>query len=434
MARASSRDKRPLRGQRLIFIGLALGALGLTGFCFRSVDRAPLVWSALAWAALAFWAWLGREPGRRGGAWLNVAALWLAVAFGEGFLWIRAANSVLFGPEFSFEGSYYEPNGFFIKPDTTLGYRPRPGAEARAIKKHAGQIVYDVEYHVGADGLRRAPPTSSKNPGCVLFFGDSFAWGEGVADTETSAYQLGLLTGGDYRVYNFAVTGYSAHQFAAQLEQGVVRKAIDCERTRPVQVVYEVLPNNVGRSAGLGAWDNYGPRYVLDRNGALVRRGYFSRGDYILHDRLLVPLHTLRYVGKTLLYEHTFGRSRRPDDFDLQRFVKLLDRGRSVLQEQLPQARLLLILFYDMDEDGGLGQRTRAMYAALKSAGFDVRLVGEAIPGYDADPLRFHIPRDGHLTPEAHRLVASYLAHELESVATRCQPLTLGSVEGLRGH
>lgn len=399
--------------KRAAFAGALLAAAAFTVIAFRHIERAPLGWSAAAWAAVACVGWFSGALGKRRAMWLNTAAVFMAIAFGETFLWVRTTAPAIFGPDFSHEGSYYTPN-FYIRPEGTLGYRPRPGVSGHAIKKFRGQVLYDVTYQVGADGLRRSPPAVDDPDGCVLFFGDSVAWGEGVNDTETAAYQLGLSMQGKQRVYNFAVTGYSAHQLAAAADQSLVKQSIQCDPNEPVLVVYEVLPNNVARAAGIGLWDAYGPRYVISRSGELVRRGYFSRGDYILGDKVFVPAKTLKYANKSMLYSYLFGQRRRPTDFDLQRFVKIVGHARDVLKEQIPRANLLVILWYDMDEDHGFGPRTRAVQDALQSVGLDVRNIGQVIPGYDEKPLAYQIPNDGHPTPEAHRLVAEYLKRQIE--------------------
>jgi hypothetical protein len=73
-------------------------------------------------------------------------------------------------------------------------------------------LIYDVTYTIDADGLRIAAGLD-ENPHdnrCMLFFGCSFTFGEGVDDHEAMPYVAGTLA--NLRAYNFGFPGYGPHQ------------------------------------------------------------------------------------------------------------------------------------------------------------------------------------------------------------------------------
>ena len=79
-----------------------------------------------------------------------------------------------------------------------------------------GETLYAVVYSVDKRGLRVEPPLA---PGhgdrCVLFFGCSYTFGEGVNDAETLPYRTGVLAEGRLRMINFGLHGYGPHQMLA---------------------------------------------------------------------------------------------------------------------------------------------------------------------------------------------------------------------------
>ena len=66
-------------------------------------------------------------------------------------------------------------------------------------------MLHNVTYTTESNGLRVAPPWRKNDlAGTVLFFGCSFTFGEGLNDSETLPYQVGIQSGGRYRTLNFA--------------------------------------------------------------------------------------------------------------------------------------------------------------------------------------------------------------------------------------
>ncbi|NJM32924.1 MAG: hypothetical protein HC848_08815, partial [Limnobacter sp.] len=219
------------------------------------ITAAPLAWICLVWllVAVVLVAKSKRPAGRL--LWLNLGAVLLAVGGVEGALYVNKHNNpYIMPPGVRFVGDMARPNYFIEMPVTGLGYRPRPGLHIQATKMQHNAALYSVHYTVAPDGLRISPRSSADVRACVFMFGDSVAWGEGVEDEQTAAWQIGLNTQGRVKVSNFAFTGYSAHQMLWQASTGMVAARSGCSASLPVLAIYQTLPNNVARVAGLRGW------------------------------------------------------------------------------------------------------------------------------------------------------------------------------------
>ncbi len=100
------------------------------------------------------------------------------------------------------------------EPHVELGWRPIPGARGH----HVSAGNFDVTYTIDAVGRREIPPNFEEAP-TIHVFGDSYAFGHGVANAETA---LNLLAG-DFakrrglNVANYAVMGYGLEQMVTAL-------------------------------------------------------------------------------------------------------------------------------------------------------------------------------------------------------------------------
>jgi len=82
----------------------------------------------------------------------------------------------------------------------------------------------------------------------ILFFGCSFAFGEGLNDSETFPFQLIKDAGEKYTGRNFAFHGYETQQMLALLED---RKFVDeaVGKAQIKYVFYEMIPDHVKRTS-----------------------------------------------------------------------------------------------------------------------------------------------------------------------------------------
>ena len=386
--------------------GLVVAALVASGVILTRAPN-PFFWVPVLWSFVLFRAmrWTAR-PGWRA-AWFNLYLLLLGLAAIEGFFAIVDAGRLADAPR------YYE--GYY-QPDALLGYAPRENMRTPATRRNGDAVVYDEIYTIGPDGLRVAPPgPAGPDAPCVLFFGGSFTFGEGVGDDETLPYRFGIETGGRLATRNLGFHGYGPHQMLAALERGRVDEVADCS---PRLAIYQGMAPHVARSAGRSAWDRSGPRYVLAAGGGVRFAGSF--GDRAEDDssRLSALLARSAALGR--------WRAQRlaPEDIDL--YLAIVKQAGERFEEKYPGARFHVLFWDELGEPvaervvrelraaGVPVHGVRAILPEVEALGFgDGGLRVRARPG-TIDPDGYTLgEHDGHPSAAVHAAVARHLAREI---------------------
>jgi hypothetical protein len=357
----------------------------------------PFVWLAGAGSA----ACLGVAV-RRTNGWTRVAManLGLVLIF---FAAIEVAFGVLLARRN--EGAPEYPAGYF-QSDDILGAAPPDGAHAHVRKQHGAATVYDVVYTIGANGLRVAPPDRGAAAAqCVLFFGDSFTFGEGLADDQTLPYRVGVLADGNARVFNFGFHGYGAQQMLAALERGDVESVVGC---RPTQVIYEGIPDHVARAAGFYNFMQHWPRYELVHtvSGDSVRyAGHFDDRQPSAFTRLLQPM-----LSKSWLYRWLVSLSPLPGDADLKRYVAIVRTSERLVTARYPGCHFD-VLWWSIHGRGPMDEIT---LPALRAAGLRVHATDDILPGFRKHSAQYTLsPYDGHPSARADDLLARYVVKSI---------------------
>jgi hypothetical protein len=152
-----------------------------------------------------------------------------------------------------------------------VGYIPKANTRMTRAEVEGRTFHHDVVYTTGPDHFRVVPEAAENPDACVLLFGDSFTFGDGVSDDETYAAQIVTRSGGRVAAQNFAVSGWGPHQFLAGLQSGRFQRAVRC---RPTDAVFLMVPSLIWRASGvMNSWDTNGPRYRLGADGRPVRDG-----------------------------------------------------------------------------------------------------------------------------------------------------------------
>lgn len=176
--------------------------------------------------------------------------------------------------------------GRYVRSDL-LGHVPRPGYAAPGIT-------------IDSDGLRHTgDPATADAP--ILAVGDSFTFGDEVADAETWPSQLQRLTG--RRVLNAGVSGYGFDQTVLRTEQLTGKH-------RPVAIVVSFIADDMRRTEMRRLWSADKPYFDL-------------QGDQLVLRNVPVPPRaeprtTLSFWQRTLGYSYLF-------DFILRRLDLLHD-------------------------------------------------------------------------------------------------------------
>lgn len=290
-----------------------------------------------------------------------------------------------------------------------LGYAPEPRTRVNGRRARGGEIFYDVIYTIDADGLRVAPPhVASDDPECLLFFGGSFTFGEGVADHEAMPYQVGIRTGGRYQVYNFGFRGYGPHQMLAALERGLVDQVLRC---RPRHIFYQAIRAHIKRASGVRTklLDSHSPRYRLPPTGELFYDGRFNEESQDAEASMIRRSAVYPWISKSyLLAEVHAATILQSERIDL--LVAIVDAAREISETCWPGSEFHVILWDDRFELKG-----KLLESALEEKQFRIHRISAILPGYpgDRDRYRIHPDHERHPTAAAHALIAGYLAREM---------------------
>ena len=200
--------------------------------------------TSLSWTAVALAAMFASRTTAARAVWFNVAFVMAATGVFEAAIRTRAVSEQK-------QQTFSNSTDLFTLDDT-LGVRPAPGLHTTAKMTYGGRTVYDVTYSFDEHGLRISPPDERgfEQP-CVLFFGGSFTFGEGVEDDEAMPYRAGVRAAGRAAVRNFGFSGYGPHQMLAAIESGFVEEAARCT---PRWAVYQAVYHHVLRAAGAWTW------------------------------------------------------------------------------------------------------------------------------------------------------------------------------------
>jgi hypothetical protein len=304
----------------------------------------------------------------------------------------------------------------YFQTDDDFGAAPERGIVARVRKLHDSSVVYDVVYTIGRNDLRLSPPDSGQGAAaCALFFGDSFMFGEGLPDDQTLPWRVGVLTGGDSRVYNFGFHGYGAEQMLAAFDRNRVETAIDC---RPTHVIYEAIPDHVARAAGYYTFMRHGPRYELvaaTAGGAdsVAYRGHFDDAETHRSPARAVLAGAL---AKSWLYRWLASISPLPDDGDLRRYVAIVSAASRLAAARYPGIRFD-VLYWDIHRGQPLDEQ---VLPALRAAGLSVHDVEQILPGFRERLSSYTLSAyDAHPGARADDLLARYLVQQVFHMAPR---------------
>jgi hypothetical protein len=315
-------------------------------------------------------------------------------------------------------------NGRFIVPDAVLGWAPAKDFRAHAIKPgpaglfHGPRgVLFDRIYTIDSDGLRIAPPYVKGDAStAMVFFGCSFAFGEGLADDETLPYQVGVQSGGLDRTYNFGFEAYGAEQMLAAIEHGMVTKIV---QTSPKYAFYVAIPGHVWRAAGKVAWGGHAPRYVLDSDGNVLQQGYLADRPS-LDDRLGLDYRS-RLKGqmdKWALWRTFSSAPIKITDDDIRLYFAVVRRSHQLLAEEYPGIKFQVILWPNQ------GNADRYAYEKMQSGfgelGIPYVRVDDILPGFQTNRSLYILSSyDHHPNALADHLLAAWIVQNTRQSDSR---------------
>jgi hypothetical protein len=362
---------------------------------------APFVYIGLLWFVITLFLSLTSSSTSIKALWINLGAMVLALTVFEAYLWLKTGEFYI---------TVRDSNNYYRTHNDVLGYAPRKGTKITSSKYYKDELVYSVVYTIDDHGLRIVPPYNKSNlVGCALFFGDSFTFGLGLNDSETLPYQVGIKSGGRYRIFNFALAGYGPHQMLSAIEHKLVERIVNCDG--PKFGVYQAIPEHIIRSAGLTDWDYHGPKYILGKQGEVMFAGHFDDGKIITQT-------IIKILNKSKIYRDIIGNRRiifRDRDIDL--FVGIVVASKRDFEKLYPGGKFHVIFWdnmFDKDEKPENVSGWLRAIMSLKDRGVSVHLTSEIIPDYQNNRFKYNIsPYDSHPNALTNQIMAEYVIHNI---------------------
>jgi hypothetical protein len=386
-------------GRILLLFLLPVFAIALSAALLK-IRSASLVWVWLTWAATFFGACFVLKRDWPRAILLNLGILALCLAAAETYF----SHIEIKQPTFS--------AGYRVTDDV-VGFAPAKGIQAHSRRMIGNDVLYDVTYTIDDNGLRISPPGKTDgSAGSLLFFGCSFTFGEGLEDNETLPYQVGYLSGGEYRIFNFAFHGYGPNQMLSMIEHGVVERIVG---KAPRYAFYVAIPDHVSRVAGRVGYEKGTPRYVLDSEGNLEQAGHFVEENPGAPWRISDLTRRLR---RSAIYRRFSTPESDYFDADIPTFLAVVVRSKELLADQYPglQFHILLWPYWDKGEMP-LYEKVRD---GLAKTGIPLHLVEDILPDYKSDPQRYMLSAaDRHPNALANRLLAAYVLKSILSSSNR---------------
>jgi len=418
MSEASYDNRSRWRHAVLSLIAIFSLTLVISALSLKFLPSA-FIWIDLTWAVAlvaALYCW--PSPWPRGSSLYLQGTLWRSMVFSVSVMLVTLAAAEWF---FSRRERFFLPASFdvpFYLRDDALGTVPPKGVKVRATSKS-----YDVTYTIDANGLRVAPPERQKESvGCILFFGDSTMFGHGLEDNQTLPYQVGIQSGGRYRIFNFAFEGYGPHQMLSAIESGRVSRIVDCQ---PKYAIYLAITDHVRRVTGKIPYGKHSPRYVLNPEGTVRRDGDFETKEQPTSG---FRAELRQQLEKSAIYR-LWSTSRGPlvSAADIDLMLAIVRQSRDLLRAEYPGIQFHVILGVPVKGTD------REIYSDLVEGfgemGVHFEQEKDMLPELVSNPRKYALSAyDRHPNALADHLLAAYvvahfLSEETQAVGTHAESL-----------
>jgi hypothetical protein len=259
-------------------------------------------------------------------------------------------------------------------------------------------IIYATDYTFDSNLLRRT--VSAESGPTIVFFGDSFTFGDGVKDDETLPQAFADLLDRKARVLNLALTGYGPQQFLRVMETGRFDPVIGAD---PKLFVFLTAPWHAERTSCKAYWTAHAPLYAVE-NGRVVYKGECNEGVSLILREWLQNVEAYRKLTEP--NRHRVNRA------DIELYVRVIEAAVAIAKEKYGVPTLIPYLRVPKEylqasslTDDWIMDRLRAAGAIV----IDASLEKEAAAG-----AQISIKGDGHPTAYANRLRAELIKTAIE--------------------
>jgi len=378
-----------------VLIAAAVFWMGLRGADLRNLGPALTLWIG----ALAA---VGLIVNKRRKFLLTIAGLFLSLGVVETTMLAYEEFVKAPAKKYSYEANV--PPGW-IADHRLVGYAFRGPVELLATATIGNNVIYEgVPYQI--DDRSRRPCAAVQHPTRhALFFGGSFAFGEGLSNDQTLGCQFQKISGGEYESTTYAMMGWGAAQ--ALIELGVDSLFADIKEPSGI-AVFAFIDDHIYRTTWkidtASDFADY-PFFSSKENGAL-------EGPFRASDRWTLGL-KLGFFGFLRTVSPTFRNLVKPSWFRITSDVQAVITTARVLGA----ARKLYRARFDGEFIVLLWPRSR-LDSLLEDlfvdelANLDVPII--LVPALPGDPERAQLhPKDGHPSSEETAWVARALYEEV---------------------
>ena len=362
----------------------------------------PFLWISLSWVLCFSFYFYRCDKYAYKAIWFHLAFILLVLGIIEVFSWHllrKEEETTRYDIQYSRGPNTYHD---------ILGYAPRSGNTIVSKKYKDEQLLYDVTYTIGDDGLRITPKFElSSWDQCIVLFGGSFTFGEGLNDEETMPYLVGKLS--KFNTYNFGFYGYGPHQMLSALEQGMVERIVEC---RPKIAIYQVPRTHVLRSAGLTKWDKHGPEYILLSDGTVKFDGHFDdESPAVTRDESTdFPSRIMAQLKKSFLFKKYIENIVPYSDEAIELFLAIIEEAKKEFTGRFPGSAFHVI-FWDYKPNHW---DTKKILEELSRKGIKTHLISSILPDFNRQKAKYEIsPYDLHPNALAQETIAQYVVEEI---------------------
>ena len=282
-----------------------------------------------------------------------------------------------------------------------IGWGPVKPGVYRSFKTAAdGHLIFDTHVTIDAQLNRRTLPSNGARP--ILFFGDSWIYGDGVDDDSTLPQAFADLEHGRIPVLNLAFAGWSPATNLVALRAGLYAGLIE----KPRHAILFTAPFHIERTACKGSYALSGaPRLVPDDDGVRFV------GPCAAGRQWLVPLYAI--AKRFAIYGRIAPLLAAPTHDDVTTYIKIIEAFVAQMKQTYGIGTTVLFAHFDDEYLKRTGFTDTQIVDDLQRAGLDV-LVDHLPP--IADPSLYEIAGDGHPTALANRARAAEIATHLREV------------------
>ena len=264
---------------------------------------------------------------------------------------------------------------------------------------YGNNLIYKTVYSFDEKGLRKTPAIIRTNfTRSIGFFGCSFAFGSGLADSMALPYIIQTSLNNKFKAYNFALPGYGTQHMLYMIDHNIIDSIITIS---PSVFIYIAIPDHVKRILGHYQYCNNFPRYVLDPQLKEPKlEGYFKVNKE--SDNKI-----------TNFIDQYFIKRIRSADIEL--FALMVNNSKKLLMKKYPDCEFHVLLWDVVRPDNENATFGKLMEKYLIQYHIKTHLISNIIPDYVKNISNYTIkyPIDCHPNYKINKMLANYIVKEI---------------------